>query len=448
MKEIIHIRAGRLSNFIGTHYFNTLESYFTSPSPNSSSEDVLHEISFREGIAPDGSETFCPRLLLFDFKPNFGALSTISALYQPSEDNDDDLAPQTWGGTTEQVRQPLTQKHQYQSALDDEIDEASTPAPHDVTNWSDFNRVFHAPRSLHALVAPPGPTDGLPVVQQWEEGVERFKREDIDNEIMESDFRHFVEECDNLQGVESSFDCDTFGSFSVAMMDYIRDEMPKQAILLKNSSNDLRQFCDALQGQDDLRFAELNGAFPLTSYSSAAELQRSVYDFTSPRVPSTDEIFSQWSVVRGLEPPELLSLLEGVEVLSNPLATTTTTKIAYPIPSSYPQFFDPRFVTSSGRFRDPHPELTAPSAPSPRTKSVPLFTAARTTPSTAQPLAARVEFIDRFLAAGADTSILGPGIGRDELVELKEDLIHIIARYSRNADVNGGDEEVFEEYDI
>lgn len=86
MKEIVHIRAGNLSNFIGTHYFNTLESYFGAE--EHISEQVSHEVSFREGIAPDGSETFCPRLLLFDFKPNFGALSRMSALYGSTEDHE------------------------------------------------------------------------------------------------------------------------------------------------------------------------------------------------------------------------------------------------------------------------------------------------------------------------------------------------------------------------
>ena len=78
MREIIHIQAGRLSNFIGTHYFNTLETYFASD------DEIDHNVSFREGIASDGSETFCPRLLLFDFKDNFGALSNVSALYSDS----------------------------------------------------------------------------------------------------------------------------------------------------------------------------------------------------------------------------------------------------------------------------------------------------------------------------------------------------------------------------
>lgn len=47
MKEIIYIQAGNLANHIGTHFWNTQESYFTYEE----GEDpiVEHDISFREG---------------------------------------------------------------------------------------------------------------------------------------------------------------------------------------------------------------------------------------------------------------------------------------------------------------------------------------------------------------------------------------------------------------
>lgn len=89
MREIIHIQAGQLSNFIGTHYFNTLETYFTYAAGDA---EVDHNVSFREGVAPDKSGTFCPRLLLFDLKPNFGALSNVSALYTNSADSGESTA--------------------------------------------------------------------------------------------------------------------------------------------------------------------------------------------------------------------------------------------------------------------------------------------------------------------------------------------------------------------
>lgn len=66
MKEIIHIQAGELSNYVGTHYFNTLESYFSYGEDDGVYRDVAHDVSFREGQAPNGDLTYCPRLLIFD----------------------------------------------------------------------------------------------------------------------------------------------------------------------------------------------------------------------------------------------------------------------------------------------------------------------------------------------------------------------------------------------
>jgi hypothetical protein len=50
MKEIIYIQAGNISNYVGTHFWNAQQSYFTY----SRDEEVLvdHDVSFREGVSP------------------------------------------------------------------------------------------------------------------------------------------------------------------------------------------------------------------------------------------------------------------------------------------------------------------------------------------------------------------------------------------------------------
>ncbi len=50
MKEIIYIQAGNISNHVGTHFWNTQQSYFTY----SEGEEVFvdHDVSFREGVSP------------------------------------------------------------------------------------------------------------------------------------------------------------------------------------------------------------------------------------------------------------------------------------------------------------------------------------------------------------------------------------------------------------
>lgn len=47
MKELIYIQAGQFANFIGTHFWNTQEAYFTYGDDEQS--EVDHDVSFREG---------------------------------------------------------------------------------------------------------------------------------------------------------------------------------------------------------------------------------------------------------------------------------------------------------------------------------------------------------------------------------------------------------------
>lgn len=66
MKEVIYIQAGHFANYIGTHFWNTQESYFTYEEGEES--EVDHDVSFREGLSLKGDQTYCPRLLVFDRK--------------------------------------------------------------------------------------------------------------------------------------------------------------------------------------------------------------------------------------------------------------------------------------------------------------------------------------------------------------------------------------------
>ena len=56
MKEILYIQAGTLPNYVGTHFWNTQESYFQydgDADANGTDEpEINHDISFREGLSP------------------------------------------------------------------------------------------------------------------------------------------------------------------------------------------------------------------------------------------------------------------------------------------------------------------------------------------------------------------------------------------------------------
>lgn len=49
MREILYFQAGSVSNYVGTHFWNAQESYFTY-GEDAVESIVDHDISFREGI--------------------------------------------------------------------------------------------------------------------------------------------------------------------------------------------------------------------------------------------------------------------------------------------------------------------------------------------------------------------------------------------------------------
>ncbi|KAJ4304294.1 mtDNA inheritance, partitioning of the mitochondrial organelle [Collariella sp. IMI 366227] len=79
MHEIITLQLGEQANYLATHFWNTQESYFTYSDQDTSPID--HDIHFRPGLAPDGTETYMPRTVIYDMKGNFGTLRKVNALY-------------------------------------------------------------------------------------------------------------------------------------------------------------------------------------------------------------------------------------------------------------------------------------------------------------------------------------------------------------------------------
>ncbi|KAI0759132.1 tubulin nucleotide-binding domain-like protein [Fomes fomentarius] len=237
MKEILYIQAGPLANFVGTHFWNTQESYFTYDDHDD--PFVFHDRSFREGMTSKGEATYCPRLLLFDRKSNFGALS--DSLYGDGEN--EDVTPQ-WGGGVVEHRQDPVVRIEYQRRLeegepreDNKGDAEHTTEASNIRFWSDYNRVYFHPRTLQKL---PDLADWETPNGDWSATRETFLKHEAEHELVENEVRLFVEECDNLQGIQIINDCATFGGFTDAFLTVLRDDLPKSASitfpLLSNAS--------------------------------------------------------------------------------------------------------------------------------------------------------------------------------------------------------------------
>ncbi|KAH9872498.1 mtDNA inheritance, partitioning of the mitochondrial organelle [Plenodomus lingam] len=228
MREIVTLQFGRQSNYLGTHYWNTQESYFTYPPEEESPVD--HDVSFRPGIAPDGSDTFTPRALIYDLKGAFGSMRKISALYEPEDDRSLIDQPGVW--PSKPIVQRATQtipQSEYQVHLD-----AGLPPPQlsasTVRYWSDYSRVYYHPKSIVQL-SEFDVNDKLMPFENWEVGMELFEKFEREVDLVDRDLRPFAEECDGIQGLQifTGVD-DAWGGWASGWLERLRDEYGKLSI--------------------------------------------------------------------------------------------------------------------------------------------------------------------------------------------------------------------------
>ncbi|KAJ7505868.1 Misato segment II tubulin-like domain-containing protein [Mycena galericulata] len=227
MKEILYIQAGEPANYIGTHFWNTQESYFTYGDEGDS--EICHGISFREGLNEKGEPTFCPRLLAFDHKSKFGTLSQANALFGMDDTSNEDFL---WPADPIEFKQDPIRKSHYQIDMEkmdgDEQDTLSDVQLQDVRYWSDFNRLFYVPRTVQKLPDIPEWEDAE---GNWTAGQQTFTRFDEDTGLMEGPVRLFLEECETIQGIQLIHDTSTFGSFINSFLTSVRDDLGKLPLL-------------------------------------------------------------------------------------------------------------------------------------------------------------------------------------------------------------------------
>ncbi|KIK50577.1 hypothetical protein GYMLUDRAFT_182599 [Collybiopsis luxurians FD-317 M1] len=221
MREILYIQAGNVSNYIGTHFWNTQESYFTYADEEDSL--VNHDISFREGPSFKGDPTYNPRLIAFDHKGNFGALAKTNNL----AGNEQLASKPLWNGSITEYEQEPIEPHVYQTHLEAEDSTFSADASA-IRYWSDFNRVFYTPRTIQMV---PDVPDWRNSEGDWSLGQEIFERLDDETELMEGSVRLFLEECNSFQGLQLTTDTSTFGSFSYSFLMAFHDELSRAPCL-------------------------------------------------------------------------------------------------------------------------------------------------------------------------------------------------------------------------
>ncbi|KAG9652461.1 tubulin nucleotide-binding domain-like protein, partial [Aureobasidium melanogenum] len=223
MHEVITLQFGQQANYVGTHFWNAQETYFTYGDEEESPVD--HDIHFRPGHSEDGTETFTPRALIYDLKGAFGTLRRDNALYG-AVDDPTAVAQQMWAGNTNVIQTEQIQQSAYQQHLDQGL-EPPALSPDTVRYWSDYNRVFYHPRSIVQLQEYELNSALMPF-EKWSTGEDLFDSLDKEHDLLDRDLRPFLEECDQLQAIQiiTSAD-DAWGGFTAKYLERMRDELGK-----------------------------------------------------------------------------------------------------------------------------------------------------------------------------------------------------------------------------
>ncbi|KAH6907070.1 tubulin domain-containing protein [Coprinopsis sp. MPI-PUGE-AT-0042] len=204
-------------------------------------------------------QTLCPRLLMFDWRGNWGTLNKSNSLGQRS----DQASSQgnLWNGTVQEIRQapiPPSAYHDYLAHDDDkdrhdETDMAVSGKPgldeEAVRYWSDYSRVYYAPTTIQQVPEPPerGGEGGDPN-GNWGISVGVFDKYNEAHDLMEDSVRLSLEECDSLQGLQVLNDVDGFGGFISSFLTAFRDDYSTTATLAFGILSGVKANFDELGG--------------------------------------------------------------------------------------------------------------------------------------------------------------------------------------------------------
>lgn len=96
--------------------------------------------------------------------------------------------------------------------------------------WSDYNRVFYHPKSIVQLHEYELNSTLMPF-ERWETGDELFANLDREHDLLDRDLRPFLEECDQLQGLQIMTGTDdAWGGFASKYLERMRDELGKTSV--------------------------------------------------------------------------------------------------------------------------------------------------------------------------------------------------------------------------
>ncbi|CDK25433.1 unnamed protein product [Kuraishia capsulata CBS 1993] len=232
MHEVITVSFSQRSNHLATHLFNSQDGYLDY-SRGASKSKVDPEVFFKPNVSADGkSVSYTARSLMWDAKDGFGAMGR----HEYSERADDGL---DWSERVEVVRAPRIPKNAYQQGLDELQRELPALSINDTRYFTDYARTLYPPTGFNILNrwVLDGKDFGKCISQASEQvkfdefgvGSEEWKNKGLGTDFMDEEFRHSLESCDLLSGLNVITDVDSaWGGFTSEFMADITDEfLPK-----------------------------------------------------------------------------------------------------------------------------------------------------------------------------------------------------------------------------
>ncbi|KAG5513370.1 hypothetical protein PMAC_001433 [Pneumocystis sp. 'macacae'] len=214
MRENIVLQFGRHANYLGTHFWNAQETYFTQ---NTQESLIDHHVMYRLHSTRYGKDIFTPRVLIYDLRNGFGSL--VFNIFVRK----DELAIEVY-------QTPKYPTHPFQSLLGNSYLK-ETLSSETITSWSDYNMAKYHPRSLNQLCQYDLHDETFSPFYAFDQGKDLFRDLSKENDLFESHFRPFLEECDNIQGLTIFSEINNgWGGFACSFLDSIRDEIPKLCI--------------------------------------------------------------------------------------------------------------------------------------------------------------------------------------------------------------------------
>ncbi|KAF0427634.1 tubulin nucleotide-binding domain-like protein [Gigaspora margarita] len=246
--EIVTLQFGHFSNFVGAHFWNTQEKYFSFDTGQHAQEiEVLHDTLFRAGVTQNGIETYTPRLMIYDLKGGFGSIKKMNKLYDEISDYQKNC---NWSWKSETYAQAPYPKNEYLQNLEEEEEKGISAEYADnmdnmevdstekdfhldetVKMWSDFNRIYYHPRSINTISNYSLGDDSMPF-DVFSYGKNAYFSQQKEEDSFEENFRFFIEECDTIQGFQVMTNIiDGFGGFTCSFIERLREEYPKTPVI-------------------------------------------------------------------------------------------------------------------------------------------------------------------------------------------------------------------------